>query len=69
MDTLLKVLRVFLAGTAIFILIALFICIPVSLTWNYVMTYLFGFKTISWGQAWCLSFLSGVLFKSTTTSK
>jgi hypothetical protein len=43
---------------------------PVKWCWNYTMPYLFALKEISWGQAWCLNFLSGMLIKSTlSTSK
>jgi hypothetical protein len=36
---------------------------PLKWTWNYVMPYLFDFKTLSWGQAWCLSWVMGILIK------
>lgn len=43
---------------------------PIKWTWNAVMPYLFALPTITWGKAWCLLFLSGMLVKGTnTTSK
>ncbi|MDD4804503.1 MAG: hypothetical protein PHN69_04945 [Candidatus Pacebacteria bacterium] len=53
--------------TLIFILIAffgLFFAFPLMWTWNYVMPYVFGLPVITWGQAWCLNFISSLLMKS-----
>lgn len=41
---------------------------PIKWCWNYVMPYAFGLPIIGWGHAWCLSFLSGSLIKSTLLS-
>lgn len=43
----------------------LVLAFPIKWTWNYVMPYLFDFKEITWGQAWCLNFLAGCLIKAT----
>jgi hypothetical protein len=48
--------------------LSLLLSLPVMWTWNFVMPYLFALKTISWGQAWCLSFLAGSLIKATQTN-
>lgn len=48
--------------------ISLLMAFPVKWCWNYVMPYLFELKQISWGQAWCLSFLSSSLIKATQTN-
>ena len=45
--------------------IGLLLAFPIKWCWNYVMPYLFDFKTITWGQAWCLHFVAGSLIKST----
>lgn len=58
-------------GLVMFILLAvlaLLMAFPVEWTWNGVMPYLFGFKVISWSQAWCLYFLSGCLMKASISS-
>lgn len=49
----------------------LLLAFPIKWCWNYTMPYLFSLKTITWGQAWCLSFLASMLIKSslTTSSK
>jgi hypothetical protein len=44
--------------------IGLLLAFPIKWTWNYTMPYLFGLKTIGWGQAWCLNFLMGCLVKA-----
>ena len=50
--------------------IGLLLAFPVMWTWNAVMPYLFGLPVITWGKAWCLYFLTGVLFRSkVSTSK
>ena len=46
-------------------ILGLLLAFPVKWCWNYVMPYLFDFKTITWGHAWCLSFLAGMLIQST----
>ena len=48
--------------------LSILFCFPLMWSWNYVMPYLFGLKTLSWGQAWCLSFVCGILIKSSQTS-
>lgn len=47
------------------VLLAILFAFPVMWSWNYVMPYLFSLKIITWQQAWCLTFLSGMFFKST----
>jgi len=54
----------------IIIILAAFSCLlafPFKWSWNYVIPYLFELKYLSWGQAWCLIFISGFLFKSIHT--
>ncbi len=51
----------------VFILVmffGLFFAFPLMWTWNYVMPYVFGLPTITWGQAWCLHFVATMLTKS-----
>ena len=43
----------------------LLLAFPIKWCWNYTMTAIFGLQMISWGQAWCLSFLSSCLIKAT----
>lgn len=51
-----------IVGVAVFGLLFAF---PIKWCWNCVMPYLFNLKEITLGHAWCLSFLSGCLIKST----
>jgi hypothetical protein len=64
-----KVIAAVFGGVLLSIGLALFMALPIKWCWNYVMPYLFGLKTLSWGQAWCLTFLTSVLIKSTQTVK
>ena len=41
----------------------------VMLLWNWLMPIIFGLKTITFLQSWGLMILSGLLFKSSYTSK
>ena len=54
-----------LVTTAIF---GLLLAFPIMWCWNYTMPVIFGLIKISWGQAWCLNFLTGCLIKSTLTN-
>ena len=45
--------------------IGLLLAFPIKWCWNYTMPYLFEWKTITWGQAWCLYFIAQCLNKST----
>lgn len=44
--------------------IGLLLAFPIKWCWNYTMPDLFNLPIISWGQAWCLHFLAGMLIKS-----
>ena len=56
-------------GIIIFIaILGLLLAFPIKWCWNYTMPILFGLKIITWGQAWCLNFLSGCLIKSSLTN-
>jgi len=51
------------------ILVGLLCAWPLQLLWNWLMTDLFGLARISFWQAWGLFILSGLLFKSSNSSK
>lgn len=53
---------------AAIIAISLLMAFPFMWCWNFVMPYLFGFKVISWGQAWCIMFMANLLFKPSFSS-
>lgn len=51
------------------ILIGIIVSFPVMLLWNYCLVpAVTGVNEITWFQAWGLFVLSGLLFKSTTSS-
>ena len=45
-------------------LISLVMALPVMWLWDWLMPQIFGLKEITWLQAWGLSLLCGLLFKS-----
>lgn len=47
---------------------SLIFALPVMLLWNWLMPAIFGLAKISFWQAWGLSFLSGLLFRPTSSS-
>lgn len=55
-----------LAGVAVFAMIAAF---PTMWLWNDLMPELFGFKVVTFQQAFGLNLLSGILFRGGGSSK
>jgi hypothetical protein len=53
---------------AIVVALSALLSLPVMWLWDWLMPELFGLKTITWAQAWGLSVLCGMLFKSHTSS-
>lgn len=54
------VFAVFIAGG----IIALLVAWPLMLLWNWLLPVIFGFKVITFWQAFGLVFLTNILFKS-----
>jgi hypothetical protein len=48
--------------------ISLIMALPIMWCWNYAVVAIWGLPKITWGMAWCLSFLSGCFIKSTQTN-
>ncbi len=65
MEKLIKAVGTAVIGMALVFFIAVIMAFPVKWSWNYVMPYLFGFKTVGFLQAWCLMFLAATFFKCT----
>ena len=63
-DTLAKAL-IGLGTMAFIAVLGLLLAFPLKWTWNYVMPYLFGLPVLTWGKAWCLSFVANMLIKAT----
>lgn len=73
MDKFLKGVGVFVLFVLLFIVLATFSAYFVMWLVNYLFTpalllYIFGTAKLGFWQAWCLSCLTGILFKSTTTT-
>jgi hypothetical protein len=49
------------------VLYSALLSLPVMWLWDAIMPDIFGLNTITWLQAWGLSLLCGMLFKSHTT--
>ena len=69
MNNINKIILAVIGVVACVVFFALVSSIIVMLLWNWLMPVLFGLKTITWLQAFGLSFLCGMLFKSSNTSK
>ena len=59
---------VLLLFIALVVAFGLLLSLPVMWLWNWLLPDLFGFKTLTWLQAWGLLVLCGFLFKSTIAS-
>jgi len=46
---------------------SLIVAYPVKWCWNYAVVPSCGAGTLSWGQAWCLSFMTGLLVSSSAS--
>lgn len=43
---------------------SLLMAYPVKWTWNATIPYLFSLPVLTWGKAWCITFLSTTLIKT-----
>lgn len=70
MNTLIQALVIIVGGIGLIVFLSFLLSLPVMLLWDAVMPQIFtGLHEITWLQAWGLSLLCGLLFKSHTTSK
>jgi len=69
MNTLIKTFGGFIGIIVTLLLVVMAITIPFMLAWNYVMPYLFGFKTLSILESFCLCIVTNVLFKAPPSNK
>jgi hypothetical protein len=49
--------------------IGLLMAFPVMWCWNYSVVYVWHLPVITWGHAWCLSFLASIFIKNTLSAK
>lgn len=49
--------------------VGLLLAFPIMWCWNYAVVSIWALPAITWGKAWCLTFLSGMLIKSTLLQK
>jgi len=68
MDKILTIIVGIVGVLAVLFVISLILSLPVMWLWNWLMPELFALKEITLLQAWGLSLLTGLLFKSHTSS-
>ena len=59
----------FFTAVALAVIFSFLLSLPVMLLWDWLMPEIFGLHEITWMQAWGLSLLCGLLFKSHTSSQ
>ena len=64
MNSLGTVIATVILGLALIVFISFLLALPVMLLWDAVIPAIFGLPEITWLQAWGLSLLCGLLFKS-----
>jgi hypothetical protein len=69
MNTLIEAALVVIGLLCVAAGVGLLMAFPVMWCWNYAVVSVWGLPAITWGQAWCLSFLSHVLIKSNMNTK
>lgn len=69
MNSLGTVIATVILGIALIVFISFLLALPVMLLWDAVIPAIFGLPEITWLQAWGLSLLCGLLFKSHITHK
>lgn len=68
MNTILEFLVFGVIVVGILFGLSLLFALPTMILWNWLMPSIFGITKIGFWQAWGINFLSGILFKSSTTS-
>jgi len=69
MNALGTIIATVIAGIALIVLLSFLLALPVMLLWDAVIPSIFKLPEITWLQAWGLSLLCGLLFKSHITNK
>lgn len=57
-----------IVGLITYCIVSAIVAFIPMLLWNWLMPTLFGLKTITWLQAWGLTWLSSIFFKGSSTS-
>ena len=63
-----QAIAAFITAVAVLVGFSLIMALPTMWLWDWLMPELFGLKEITLLQAWGVNFLSGMLFKSHTSS-
>ena len=69
METFIKVVGLAIVGFIAIVVLGLLMSLPVMWLWNgCLVAAIPGIKTIGWTQAWGIMILSGILFKTSTST-
>ena len=69
MDKFIEIFGTFLGGIILIFFMGIIMAFPTMWLWNWLMPIIFKLPEIGVLQAWGLSFLSGLLIKSTNVNK
>lgn len=65
----LETVTAFALAIALVILFSLVLALPTLWLWNWLIPSIFSLREITWGEAWGILVLSGILFRSSSSSK
>lgn len=71
-DTFTKIIVGFAAMLGVLIIVAILsivLAFPIKWCWNYAVVSTFGLPTVTWGKAWCITFLANSLVRASSSSK
>ena len=66
MEDVFKVGAIIVATIILIMFHSIAMAFPIKWCWNYVVVFIWDLPAITWGHAWCLSFLASAFFKSTS---
>ena len=69
MDKVIVALISIISVVAVAASFGLLLAFPIKWCWNASVVHIWSLPTITWGQAWCLNFLAGVLIKSSLSTR
>lgn len=71
-DTFSKIIVGFAAMIGVLIVVAVIsivLAFPIKWCWNYAVVSTFGLPVLTWGKAWCITFLANSLIRASSSSK
>jgi len=68
-NDIMTIIIAFVGAIVITVVFGLVLAFPIQWCWNSTIVAIWDLPEITWGQAWCLSFLSSMFIKSTLSPK